>query len=166
MIFFIIKHMHFIKIKTLHILHKLSFHNTIPHRSHSLIGHVIEELWFFSVLHFSTLKLLFFSYRKSLRFLAHIVWNCAFFPRNVCEKCKTQTKNYHWVILCLSVVRQHFKLLWPAFVRCPASSGVRKLFYLNNFFYETTYCILTRLDRNDPWVVLYQSCSNRSSWLH
>jgi len=42
--FFIIKHMHFIKIKTIHVLHKLSFHNTIPHRSHSLIGHVIQEL--------------------------------------------------------------------------------------------------------------------------
>jgi len=36
--------MHFIKIKTIHVLHKLSFHNTIPHRSHSLIGHVIQEL--------------------------------------------------------------------------------------------------------------------------
>jgi len=40
-----IKHMHFIKIKTIHVLHKISFHNTIPHRSHSLIGHVIQELW-------------------------------------------------------------------------------------------------------------------------
>jgi len=28
----------------LHVLHKLSFHNTILHRSHSLIGHVIQEL--------------------------------------------------------------------------------------------------------------------------
>jgi len=41
MIFFIIKHMHFIKVKTIHVLHKISFHNTIPHRSQSLIGHVI-----------------------------------------------------------------------------------------------------------------------------
>ena len=32
------------KNKTIHVLHKLSFHNTIPHRSHSLIGHVIQEL--------------------------------------------------------------------------------------------------------------------------
>ena len=39
-----IKHMHSIKIKSIHILNKLSFHNTIPHRSHSLIGHVIQEL--------------------------------------------------------------------------------------------------------------------------
>ena len=43
MIFFI-KHMHFIKIKTIHVLHKLSFHNTIPHKSHSLIEHVVQEL--------------------------------------------------------------------------------------------------------------------------
>ena len=26
-------------------LNKISFHNTIPHRSHSLIGYVIQELW-------------------------------------------------------------------------------------------------------------------------
>ena len=50
---------------------------------------------FFLCLHFSTLKLLLFSCRKSLRFLAHKFWNCAFFPRNVREKRKTQTKNYH-----------------------------------------------------------------------
>ena len=30
--------------KTINVLHKLSFHNTIPHRGHSLIGHVIQEL--------------------------------------------------------------------------------------------------------------------------
>ena len=37
-------YMHFIKIKTIHVLHKLSFHYTIPHKSHRLIGHVIQEL--------------------------------------------------------------------------------------------------------------------------
>jgi len=26
-----------------YVLHKLSFHNTIPHRRHSLIGHVIQK---------------------------------------------------------------------------------------------------------------------------
>ena len=36
--------MRFIKIKTIHDLHKISIHNTIPHKSHSLIGHVIQEL--------------------------------------------------------------------------------------------------------------------------
>ena len=44
MIYLIKKHMHFIKIKTIHVLHTISFHNTIPHRSHSLIGHVIQVL--------------------------------------------------------------------------------------------------------------------------
>ena len=37
---------------------------------------------------------------------------------------------------------------------------------LNNISSETTYWILTKLHRNDPLVVPYQSCSNRSSWLH
>jgi len=50
----IIKHMHFIK-KTIHVLHKISFYNTMPHRSHSLIGHLIQELWYillcFALLH-------------------------------------------------------------------------------------------------------------------
>jgi len=92
---FIIKHMHFIKIKTIHVLHKLSFHKTILHRSHSLIGNVIEGDKFFSVLHFSTLKLLLFSCRKLLRFFsAHILKLCVF-----SQKCawKTQTKNYHCI---------------------------------------------------------------------
>jgi len=47
-----------------------------------------------------------------------------------------------------------------------ASSVVRKLFYLNIFSSETTHWILTKLYRNDPWVVPYQSCSNGSDWLH
>jgi len=45
-----------------------------------------------------------------------------------------------------------------------ASSVVRKLFYLNIFSSETTHWIFTKLHRNDPWVVPYQSCSNRFSW--
>jgi len=57
-------------------------------------------------------------------------------------------------------------------VRCPscvvrrASCVVRKLFYLNIFFSETIHWILTKLHRNDPWVVPYQRCSNGSDWLH
>jgi len=35
-----------------------------------------------------------------------------------------------------------------------ASCGVRQLFYLNIFSSETTHWILTKLHRNDPWVVL------------
>jgi len=49
------------------------------------------------------------------------------------------------------------ELLWPAFVR-RASSVVRKLFYLNIFSSETTHWILTKLHRNDPWVVPFQLC--------
>jgi len=36
----------------------------------------------------------------------------------------------------------------------------------NDNFSLTTNGNLTKLHRNDPWVVPYQSCSNRSSWLH
>jgi len=35
-----------------------------------------------------------------------------------------------------------------------------------DIFSWTTNGNLTKLHRNDPWVVLYQICSNRSSWLH
>ena len=37
---------------------------------------------------------------------------------------------------------------------------------LNNISSETTFWIFTKLHRNDPWVVPYQICSNRYSWLH
>ena len=47
-----------------------------------------------------------------------------------------------------------------------ASSFVRKLFYLNIFSSETTHWIWTKLHRNYPCVVPYQSCSNGSDWLH
>jgi len=46
------------------------------------------------------------------------------------------------------------------------SSLVRKLFYLNIFSSENTHWILTKLHRNDPWVVPYQCCSNCFIWLH
>ena len=69
---------------------------------------------------------------------------------------------------------EHEVLKW-AFVilQCPASGRpcvrpcVRaSTISLNNISSETAYWILTKLHRNDPWVVLYQSCSNRFSWLH
>jgi len=44
MIYFDYKAYAFYQNKTIHVLHKLSFHNTIPHRTHSLIGHVFQEL--------------------------------------------------------------------------------------------------------------------------
>ena len=74
------------------------------------------------------------------------------------------TKCSGWAIvtgLCpSSVVRR------PSSVVRRASSVVRKLFYLNIFSSETTHLIWTKLHRNDPWVVPYQSCSNDSDWLH
>ena len=62
------------------------------------------------------------------------------------------------------------ELLWSFNVRRP-SSVVHACLHastisLNNISSETAYWILTKLHRNDPWVVPYQSCSNRSSWLH
>jgi len=45
-------------------------------------------------------------------------------------------------------------------------SVVRKLVYLNIIFSETPQWILTKLNRNDPWVVPYQNCLNGSDWLH
>jgi len=36
----------------------------------------------------------------------------------------------------------------------------------NDIFSWTTNGNLTKLHRNDPWVVPYKICSNRSSWLH
>jgi len=61
------------------------------------------------------------------------------------------------------------ELLWSFNVRPPSSVRpcVRpSTISLNNISSETAYWILTKLHRNDPWVVLYQNCSNRSSWLH
>ena len=79
---FILKHMHFIKIKAIHGLHKISFHNTSPHRSQSYRPYYSRTLINSHVLHFSTLKLLLFSCRKSLRFFsAHILKLCVFPPK-------------------------------------------------------------------------------------
>ena len=58
------------------------------------------------------------------------------------------------------------ELLWSVFVRRRPPCVVCKLFYLNIFSSETAHWILTKLHRNDSWVVPYQSCSNCSSWLH
>jgi len=95
--------MHFIKIKTIHVLHKISFHNTIPPRSHSqaMLFETFDK--FSSVLHFSTLKLLRFSCRKSLRFYnAHILKLC-FFPRNVREKRKPKIITAVYVVFSAQV---------------------------------------------------------------
>ena len=36
----------------------------------------------------------------------------------------------------------------------------------NDIFSWTAISNLTKLNRNGPWVVLYQNCSNGSDWLH
>ena len=36
----------------------------------------------------------------------------------------------------------------------------------NDFFFWTANGNLTTLDRNGPWLVPYQNCSNGSDWLH
>ena len=50
----------------------------------------------------------------------------------------------------------------PCVLACVCASTIS----LNNISSETAYWILTKLHRNDPWVVPYQSCSNGSDWLH
>jgi len=54
---------------------------------------------------------------------------------------------------------------WP----CPGGHNftlnyIRKT--SNDFLSWTAFCNLTKLNKNDPWVVLYQNCSNGSDWLH
>jgi len=53
------------------------------------------------------------------------------------------------------------ELLWSFNVRRPSSvrPSVRpSTIPLNNISSETAYWILTKLHRNDPWVVLYHNC--------
>jgi len=85
----IIKHINFIKIKIIHVLHKLK-------KSQSYRPCFFKNFHKFpSVLHLSTLNLLLLVLENHCVFLAHIFRNCAFFPRNVREKRITQTKKYH-----------------------------------------------------------------------
>jgi len=84
--------------------------------------------------------------------------------------------NYCWCLtVCTFLAHLSTKCSGWAIVTglCPSSSVVRrascvvrKLFYLNIFSSETTHWIWTKLYRNDPWLVPYQSCSNGSDWLH
>jgi len=70
--------------------------------------------------------------------------------------------------LPLSVVRRRpscvVRRVWSVVRRL--AFVVPKHFYLNIFFSETANWILTKLQRNNLWVVLYQICSYCSSWLH
>jgi len=64
------------------------------------------------------------------------------------------------------VISPEHKVLKVGFCDGPLSVVHRPSISLNNISSKTAYWILTKLHRNDPWVVPYQSCSNRSSWLH
>ena len=55
---------------------------------------------------------------------------------------------------------------WAIVTGLCSSSVVHKRFYLNIFCSETTHWILTKLHRNDPWVVPHKWCLNGSDWLH
>jgi len=84
--------MHFIKIKTFHVLHKLSFHNTIRHRSHSLLHcrpcysrHLINSLLCCT---YPLWNYYFLVVENHCVFLAHIFWNCAF-----SQKCAWKMQN-------------------------------------------------------------------------
>jgi len=108
---------------------------------------------FSSVLHFSTLKLLLFTCRKSLRFLARIFWNSAFFPRNVREKRKTQTKNYHWSFMnsgrwyihaCTWTCKTLDRRLWLNKCCCFLNSVIY-LYFRENKFYMVLVCCHNRV---------------------
>ena len=96
--------------KTIHVLHKLSFHNPIPHISHSLIDHVFQ-LWTIILFTSPLWNYFFLVVENHCVFSAHILKLCVFFLGNVREKRKTQTKNYHCAyrsILPLRTVYRHF----------------------------------------------------------
>jgi len=74
---------------------------------------------------------------------------------------------------CLIFSSPEHKMLMVSYCDRPLSvvvrhamCGMRQRWYLNIFSSETAHSILTKLHRNDSYVFLYQSCSNRFSWLH
>ena len=64
-------------------------------------------------------------------------------------------RNYVKALWQAVFLRQQELLVYPE-VRCRLST-----FSLNDFFSETTWPILMKLYRNDPCMVLYQSCSKK-----
>jgi len=82
-----------------------------------------------------------------------------------------KAQSFHiWYISSRGPLPMLFKLCprgqnWP----CPGGhnftlNNIRTT--LNDIFSWTANGNLTKLNRNDPRVVPYQSCSNRPSWLH
>ena len=108
---------------------------------------------------------------KTIPVLLEYIWNDSdsdSFNISIC-------KNTFVFVMNISSYAITFKLTWArspasvvrrACVRACVRASVRaSTISLNNISSETTYWILTKLHRNDPWVVLYQSCSNLSSKL-
>ena len=98
----IIKHMHFIKKKTIHVLHKCFLFITQSLKEVTVLQAMLFKNFdkFSSVLHFSTLKLFLFSCRKSLRFFsAHNLKLCVF-----SQKCAWKTQNADQKLSLLSIM--------------------------------------------------------------
>jgi len=86
-------------------------------------------------------------------------YTCSTFPQNISPaRCTIHVPSTKGIFFFSSPEHKVLRVSY-----CDRSlSVVRKLFFLN-ISSETTF---TKLHRNDPWVVPYQSCSNCSSWLH
>jgi len=97
------------------------------------------------------------------------IWLAIYKLKQPCDLATTSV-TWVWAVYlmsgkqCLSSKSIFSELLWFFNVRRPCVRP--STISLNNISSETTYWILTKLLRNNPWVVPYQSCSNRSSWLH
>jgi len=123
---------------------------------------VLKTFYYLNICHLKTIHHTAF---LSFCFLAHLSTKCSGWAI-VIGLCPSSV-----VVRKLFSSPEHEVLKW-AFVilQCPASvvrPSVRaSTISLNNISSETAHWILTKLHRNDPWVVPYQSCSNSSSWLH
>ena len=89
---------------------------------------------------------------KSHRFVSKLLYFLHSFLAHLSTKCSVSFSDPS-----MSGVRR------PSSVRPCVRASTISLNYISS---ETAFWILTKLHRNDPWVVPYQSCSNRSSWLH
>jgi len=93
----------------------------------------------------------------------------AFFKKLLDWNYKAQRFHIWYIASSRGTLPKLFKLCpwgknWP----CPGGHNftlnyLRKT--LNDFLSWTAYGILTKLNRNGPWVVPYKNCSNGSDWL-
>jgi len=94
----------------------------------------------------------------------------AIFINLLVRKYKAQSFHIWYIASSRGLLLNVFKLC-PCGQNWPRPGGhYFTLIYIrktsNDIFSLTTNGNLTKLHRNDPWVVSYQNCSNRSSWLH